>query len=54
MYYVEKPNDILERSVKELRNKKIPMVKMLWEHHGIQDATWKTKKWVKKKFPELL
>jgi hypothetical protein len=29
--YVEKPVQILERSVKELRNKRIPMGKVLWE-----------------------
>jgi hypothetical protein len=37
--YVEKPKEILEKSVKELRNKSMPMVKVLWEHHGVQDAT---------------
>jgi hypothetical protein len=37
--YIEKPKKILERSIKELRNKSIPMVKVLWDHHGIQDAT---------------
>jgi hypothetical protein len=29
--YIEKPKKILDRSVKELRNKSIPMVKVLWE-----------------------
>jgi hypothetical protein len=29
-------------SVKELRNKKIPMIKVLWEPHGIQDDTCET------------
>jgi hypothetical protein len=52
--YVEKPVKIIEWSVKELRNKKIPMVKILWEHHGTHDATWETEEWVKKKHPELL
>jgi hypothetical protein len=33
--YEEKPVKILEKSIKELRNKKIPMVKVLWEHHGM-------------------
>jgi hypothetical protein len=51
--YLEKPKEILERSVKELRNKKIPMVKVLWEHHSVQDATWKTEEWMKKKYPKL-
>jgi hypothetical protein len=39
---VEKLVTILERSVKELRNKKILIVKILWEHHGTQDSTWET------------
>jgi hypothetical protein len=38
--YVERPKEILEKSVKELSNKSIPMVKFLWEHHGVLDATW--------------
>jgi hypothetical protein len=37
--YVEKPVRILEKSVKELRKNRITMVKVLWEHHGVQDAT---------------
>jgi hypothetical protein len=51
---VEKPVKVVERSMKELRNKQIPMVKILWEHHGAKDATWETEEWVKKKYPELL
>jgi hypothetical protein len=52
--YVEKPVKIIEKSVKELRSKKIPMVKILWEHHGARDATWETEEWVRRKYPELL
>jgi hypothetical protein len=36
---MEKPVKIIEKSVKELKNKKIPMVKVLWEHHGVRDTT---------------
>jgi hypothetical protein len=52
--YVEKPVRILEKSIKELRKKRIPMVKVLWEHHGTQDATWETEEWIKKRYPNLL
>jgi hypothetical protein len=52
--YVEKPVQILKWSVKELRNKRILMVKVLWEHHGMQDATCETEEWMKKKYPNLL
>jgi hypothetical protein len=51
---VEKPVMIIERSMNDLRNKKIPMVKVLWEHHDTQDATWEIEEWVKKKHPKLL
>jgi hypothetical protein len=52
--YVEKPVKIIERSMKEFRHKRIPMVKVLWKHHGVQDVTWKTEEWVRKKHSELL
>ncbi|KAK5819090.1 hypothetical protein PVK06_024049 [Gossypium arboreum] len=38
--YEEEPVRILMREVKELHNKKIPLVKVLWHKHGIEEATW--------------
>ncbi|KAA3466259.1 DNA/RNA polymerases superfamily protein [Gossypium australe] len=38
MTYNEEPIKILAREIKELRNKK---VKVLWQRHGIEEATWK-------------
>ncbi|KAG8472937.1 hypothetical protein CXB51_034843 [Gossypium anomalum] len=37
--YEEEPIRILAREVKELRNKKVPLVKVLWLKHGIKEAT---------------
>ncbi|XP_071901026.1 uncharacterized protein [Coffea arabica] len=37
--YEEKPVQLLDRKVKELRNKQIPLVKILWRNHGIEEAT---------------
>ncbi|KAK4409337.1 hypothetical protein Sango_0006700 [Sesamum angolense] len=37
--YVEEPIEILDRSIKELRNKKISMVKVRWSHHPPREAT---------------
>ncbi|XP_017617615.1 uncharacterized protein LOC108462143 [Gossypium arboreum] len=31
---------ILERDIKVLRKKSIPLVKMLWRNHGAEEATW--------------
>ena len=42
--YEEEPVEILARKVKELRNKKIPLVKVLWRNHKIEEATWESKK----------
>ena len=37
--YEEEPVEILAREVKELQNKKIPLVKVLWRNHKIEEAT---------------
>ena len=36
----EEPKSILDREVKQLRNKQVSMVKVLWQHHGMEEATW--------------
>ena len=38
--YEEEPVEILAREVKELRNKQIPLVKVLWKNHKTEEATW--------------
>ncbi|XP_073037568.1 uncharacterized protein [Primulina eburnea] len=39
MSYVESPVRILNRSEQKLRSKLIPMVKVQWEHRGVEEAT---------------
>ncbi len=34
------PVRILERSVKVLRRKKIPLLRVLWECEGLEEVTW--------------
>ena len=36
----EEPKAILDREVKQLRNKQVPLVKVLWKYHGMEEATW--------------
>ena len=36
----EEPKAILDCEVKQLRNKQVPLVKVLWQHHGMEEATW--------------
>ncbi|KAK5771821.1 hypothetical protein PVK06_048067 [Gossypium arboreum] len=40
MTYGEEPIKILAREVKQLRNKNITLVKLLWHRHGLEEATW--------------
>ena len=37
--YEEEPVEILAQEVKELRNKRIPLVKVLWRNHKTEEAT---------------
>ena len=53
MTYEEKPVKILDRKVKMLRTKSIPMVKVLWKYHDIREATWETEKQMRKQYPYL-
>ncbi|TYK03724.1 putative Retrotransposon protein [Cucumis melo var. makuwa] len=38
--YDEEAVQILDRKEQVLRNKAIPLVKILWRHHGVEEATW--------------
>ena len=41
--YDEESISILAREVKQLRNKQVPLVKVLWQHHGMKETTWELK-----------
>ncbi|KAK5777712.1 hypothetical protein PVK06_045679 [Gossypium arboreum] len=41
--YEEEPIEILAREIKELRNKRVPLVKVLWKSHKMEEATWEPK-----------
>ncbi|KAA3470452.1 DNA/RNA polymerases superfamily protein [Gossypium australe] len=36
----EEPVQILDRDVKVLRKNSVPLVKVLWRNHGMEEATW--------------
>ncbi|XP_058113240.1 uncharacterized protein LOC131256271 [Magnolia sinica] len=52
--YILQPTRILDRKEQVLRNKVIPLVKVLWTHHDEEEATWETKAEVRKHYPTLL
>src|SRR4051812_24575543 len=51
--YDDRPVQILDRKKKVLRNKVIHPVKVLWRHHGLEEATWETEAMMRNEYPEL-
>ncbi|KAA0063967.1 gag protease polyprotein [Cucumis melo var. makuwa] len=51
--YTEQPVEILAREVKMLRNREIPLVKVLWHNHKIEEATWEREDDMRARYPEL-
>ncbi|XP_058005397.1 uncharacterized protein LOC131181363 [Hevea brasiliensis] len=45
--YEEESVAILTREVKELRNKQVSLVKVLWRNHAIEEATWESEEVMK-------
>ena len=51
--YEEQLVRILDTKEKVLRNKIIRLVKVLWQHHGVEEATWEPKLEIREKYPHL-
>ncbi|XP_016709276.1 uncharacterized protein [Gossypium hirsutum] len=51
--YEEEPVKILARTVKELRNKWVPLVKVLWRSHSVEEATWEPEETIRSQYPHL-
>ncbi|MEN2539807.1 hypothetical protein, partial [Acinetobacter baumannii] len=51
--YGEESVKILAREVKQLRNKNIPLVKVLWHRHGVEEATWEPEESLREQYPNL-
>jgi hypothetical protein len=51
--YKEVPVKVLDRKVQELRTKSIPLVKVLWRNHEIEEASWELEDEIRNKYPSL-
>ncbi|XP_073151887.1 uncharacterized protein [Henckelia pumila] len=51
--YEEMPVQILDRQIRRLRNREIPMVKVLWRTQLVEEATWETEHDMRACYPEL-
>ncbi|XP_043811350.1 uncharacterized protein LOC122723353 [Manihot esculenta] len=51
--YEEELVKILAREIKELRNKKIPLAKILWRNYKTEEATWESEELMRQQHPQL-
>ena len=51
--YEEQPVQILGREEKELCNKTISLVKVLWRNHLVEEATWEREDQMRDQYPHL-
>ena len=51
--YVEEPVRIIGHKTKQLRNREIPLVKVLWRNHSQEEATCETEENMKREYPYL-
>ncbi|KAL6145956.1 hypothetical protein ACLB2K_056639 [Fragaria x ananassa] len=51
--YEEEPVQILDQKEQVLRNKTIPLVKVLWRSHQIEEATWEPEEQMRQQYPHL-
>ena len=51
--FEEKLVQILDYKIKTLRNKDIPLVKVLWRNQKTEEATWEREEEMRTSYPEL-
>ena len=51
--FEESPVKILDREERELRQKKIRLVKVLWKNHEVEEATWEREDEMRTKYPHI-
>ena len=51
--YEETPVMVLDRKVRKLRSKEIPLVKVMWRNHSQEESTWEVEAEMRQKYPFL-
>ncbi|KAI5341526.1 hypothetical protein L3X38_009401 [Prunus dulcis] len=51
--YEEQPVRILDWKMQVLRSREIPLVKVLWRSHSVEEATWETEDQMREQYPYL-
>jgi hypothetical protein len=53
LHFIEKPVEIMERELKQLRHSRIPIVKVRWESNRGPEFTWEREDQMQLKYPHL-
>ena len=53
MTFEVQPAQIIDRQVRKLRSKEISSVKVVWEHHPPEEATWESEEDMRARYPHL-
>jgi hypothetical protein len=53
MHFIEEPVEIMDREVKQLKQSRIPIVKVRWNSRRGPEFTWEREDQMKKKYPHL-
>ena len=51
--YDKELKTILAREIKQLQNKQVLLVKVFWQHHGREEATWEPEVTMRAQYPQL-
>ena len=51
--YVEEPVKIVDKKDQVLRTKTIPILKVLWRNHGVEEASWEAEHDMRNCYPHL-
>ena len=51
--YSEQPVAVVDREIRKLRSRWIPSVRVVWQHHRGQEATWEPEEVMRKLYPQL-
>ena len=53
LIYVEEPMKIMDKKDQVLCTKMIPIVKVLWCNHGVEEALWEVEHDIRSRYPHL-
>lgn len=53
LIYEELPVQILDRKEQQLKSRTIPLVKVLWRDHGVEEASWELEQDMQNRYPHL-